>query len=86
MSFGEHLRRISSAVVTLSLALGIVLSVTALAASGVRFGFDLELDTGDSPWILLDAPLGTLVLSPLLSPLSYLLDWRLFRRRDSRTP
>jgi hypothetical protein len=78
MSFREHLRRTARAAVTSALALGILLTAIGLASDGI----ELHAETGrfDSAWLVLILPVVGLVLSALLSPLSFLLDRLLFRR------
>jgi len=79
MSFGEHLRRTSRAAITSSLALGILLAAIGLATNGIEL--HAELERADSAWLVPILPVTGLLLSALLSPLSFLLDRLIFRRR-----
>ena len=80
MSFREHLRRTARAAITSALALGVLLAAIGLATDGIQF--HAETDRFDSGWLVLMLPVAGLVLSALLSPLSFLLDRLLFRHRQ----
>jgi hypothetical protein len=79
MSFREHLRRTARAAITSALALGVLLAAIGLATDGIQF--HAEFGRSDSAWLALILPVAGLVLSVLLSPLSFLLDRLLYRRR-----
>ena len=79
MSFREHLRRTARAAITSALALGLLLAAIGLSTDGIQF--HAELGRSDSAWLVLILPVSGLVLSALLSPISFLLDRLLFRRR-----
>jgi Ser/Thr protein kinase RdoA (MazF antagonist) len=79
MSFREHLRRTARAAVTSALALGVLLAAIGLASDGIQF--HAESGRTDSAWLVLILPVAWLLLSALLSPLSFLLDRLMFRRR-----
>ncbi|MGD8425817.1 MAG: hypothetical protein PVH13_11310 [Gammaproteobacteria bacterium] len=85
MTFPDHVRQILRITSTLSLAAGSMIAVIVVAASGIDIGFELEADRADAIWILLGLPLICLIAAMLLSPLSYIFDRMLFRRRP-RTP
>ena len=85
MTFPDHVKQILRMTSTLSLAAGSMITVMVVAASGMEIRFELELERADAVWILLGLPLVCLLAAILLSPLSYLFDRMLFRRRP-RTP
>ncbi len=81
ISFPDHVRRLLRVTATLSLATATMIAVIVVAASGVEIGFELELERADAAWILAGLPLICLIAAILLSPLSYIFDRLLFRRR-----
>lgn len=81
MTFPHHVRQILRMTTTLSLPAGSMIAAIVVAASGADIGFELELDRADAVWILLGLPLICLIAAILLSPLSYIFDRMLFRRR-----
>ena len=79
MSFGQHLRGTARAAITSSLALGILLAAIGLATDSIEF--HAEFERAESAWLVPLLPVTGLLLSVLLSPLSFLFDRLLFRRR-----
>ncbi len=84
ISLPDHVRRLLRTTATLSLAAATMIAVIVVAASGVEIGFELELERADALWILIGLPLICLIAAMLLSPLSYVFDRTLFRRRLRR--
>jgi hypothetical protein len=68
------------AATTSSIALGLILAAIGLATTGIQI--NVEFERPDSGWLLLAVPVTGLAVSALLSPLSFLLDKMLFRRRS----
>ena len=85
MTLREHIRNLLRASLTLSVSLAALIAVIVVAASGMEFRVDLEVERRDAIWILLVLPLCSLAVTGLLSPLSFLFDRLLFRTRVPKT-
>lgn len=83
MTFGNHVKQLIHAGLYVSVALGIVIGVALFISGGTEAEIDLtlEFDRYDGVWFVVGLPLLALLVSLLLSPLSYGIHWLLARRK-----
>ncbi len=83
MTFGNHVKQLIHAGLYVSIALGILIGVMLLVSGGTEAEIDLTLEFGrfDGVWFVIGLPLLALLVSLLLSPLSYGIHRLLTRRK-----
>ena len=87
ITFGSYIRQLVKTGFSTSVALGAVVCVLFLISGGTTAEIDLTLEFGafDGFWFLIGLPIIAILISLLLSPLSYGIH-RLLRRRRLAQP
>ena len=87
MKFRRYLAHMMKGTFSSSCALGLVLGVLILVTGGAEgeISLDIDISTIDSLWFFLGVPALISALFLLLSPLSYLIQGAVFRRKPVKS-